>query len=426
MRKKKNRIVVGMFWGDEGKAKLVDFLTKYADVVVRYQGGANAGHSVEVDGRRFVLHQVPTGILHPDKICVLGAGMVIDLPKLVEELQSLEDSGIDWRNRVRISPRAHIVLPYHKVIESIMEEQEKIGTTKRGIGPAYRDRAGRIGLRAGDLLLGKNHIIKLLDRWLDIAGKLYEKTFDAEFQSPSDVASVLESSADFLDRAIIDSTKFLDDTARNSGGVLAEGAQGTMLSLNWGTYPFVTSSETTAGGAAEGIGIDLRLFDEIIGIAKAFCTRVGNGPFPTEGDENLQKLLRGTGEHSYDEFGSTTGRPRRCGWLDGVVLEYSTRINGIDAIALTKLDILSKIRPLKIATKYNNFSAIPSTAEEMSIAEPIYEEFSGWDDDISKIREYDKLPDGAKEYISAVEKISKKPVKYIGVGPSRDDLIVKE
>ncbi len=425
MSKKPNRLVVGMFWGDEGKAKLVDYLTEEADVIARYQGGANAGHSVEVAGKRFILHQVPTGILHPDKICILGAGMVIDLPQLVEELISLEKSNIDWRGRIRISPRAHIVLPYHKRIEEIMEAKIGIGTTKRGIGPAYRDKAARIGIRIGEILLGKEHIISKLQRWLDIAGELYIRAYDAEFQSPSDVAAILMSTVNILGDSIIDSGEFLDDTARNSGGVLAEGAQGTLLSLNWGTYPFVTSSETTAGGAAEGLGIDIRLFDEITGIAKAFCTRVGNGPFPTEGDDELQKILRGTGEQSFDEFGSTTGRPRRCGWLDAVVMKYAARLNGIDNIALTKLDVLTGISPLKIAHKYANFSAIPATSEEFEQIEPVYEEFLGWNEDISEIRSYEDLPENAKKYISAIEEFSGVPVKYIGIGPARKDIIIK-
>ncbi len=425
MVEKNNKLVVGLFWGDEGKAKIVDFLTPYAEVVVRYQGGANAGHSVEVAGQRFVLHQVPTGILHPDKKCVLGAGMVIDLPQLVEELSELESKGIEWRGRIMVSPRAHLVLPYHKLIEEIQEAKRSIGTTRRGIGPAYRDKAARIGIRVGEVKLGKAHLIKKLGIWLKEVGELYEKTAGVSFPSPESVANELVSSAELLADSITEASAYLYEVAKR-GGILAEGAQGTMLSLNWGTYPFVTSSETTAGGASEGLGIDLRMFDSIIGVAKAFCTRVGNGPFPTEADEETQKLLRGTGENLYDEFGSTTGRPRRCGWFDSVILRYSTRINGVQEIALTKLDVLSGIEPLKVAVNYRDYGdELPVTAEEMETVEPIYEELPGWSMDISAVREFEELPENAKNYIRFIEKIAGVPIRYIGVGPGRDDIIVR-
>ncbi|MCD6125166.1 adenylosuccinate synthase [bacterium] len=425
MVEKSNKLVVGLFWGDEGKAKIVDFLTPYAEVVVRYQGGANAGHSVEVAGQRFVLHQVPTGILHPDKKCVLGAGMVIDLPQLVEELSELESKGIEWRGRVMVSPRAHLVLPYHKLIEEIQEAKRSIGTTRRGIGPAYRDKAARIGIRVGEVKLGKAHLIKRLGIWLKEVGELYEKTAGVSFPSPESVANELVSSAELLADSITEASAYLYEVAKR-GGILAEGAQGTMLSLNWGTYPFVTSSETTAGGASEGLGIDIRMFDSIIGVAKAFCTRVGNGPFPTEADEETQKLLRGTGENLYDEFGSTTGRPRRCGWFDSVILRYSTRINGVQEIALTKLDVLSGIEPLKVAVNYRDYGdELPVTAEEMETVEPIYEELPGWSMDISAVRKFEELPENAKNYIRFLEKIAGVPIRYIGVGPGRDDIIVR-
>ncbi|RKZ33089.1 adenylosuccinate synthase [bacterium] len=425
MVEKNNKLVVGLFWGDEGKAKIVDFLTPYAEVVVRYQGGANAGHSVEVAGQRFVLHQVPTGILHPDKKCVLGAGMVIDLPQLVEELSELESRGIEWRGRIMVSPRAHLVLPYHKLIEEIQEAKRSIGTTRRGIGPAYRDKAARIGIRVGEVKLGKAHLIKKLGIWLKEVGELYEKTAGVSFPSPESVANELVSSAELLADSITEASAYLYEVAKR-GGILAEGAQGTMLSLNWGTYPFVTSSETTAGGASEGLGIDLRMFDSIIGVAKAFCTRVGNGPFPTEADEETQKLLRGTGENLYDEFGSTTGRPRRCGWFDSVILRYSTRINGVQEIALTKLDVLSGIEPLKVAVNYRDYGdELPVTAEEMETVEPIYEELPGWSMDISAVRKFEELPENAKNYIRFLEKIAGVPIRYIGVGPGRDDIIVR-
>ncbi len=421
MEKVPNRLVVGLFWGDEGKAKIVDLLTEKAYLVVRYQGGANAGHSVEIADKRFILHQIPTGILHPDVQCVLGAGMVIDLPQLVSEISTLEKNGIDWQERIRISPRAHLVLPYHKQIEQIQESSQGIGTTKRGIGPAYRDKAARIGIRIGELKLGKHNLIKKLDRWLEIVGKSY----DVEFQSPQEVADELLESFGYIGKSVGEVSSYIDGIARTKGGILAEGAQGTMLSLNWGTYPYVTSSETSAGGASEGLGIDMRLFDEIVGVAKSFCTRVGNGPFPTEGDENIQKILRGTGKNPFDEFGSTTRRPRRCGWFDGMVLRYSARINGIDSIALTKLDVLGDIDPLKIAVKYENYDYFPANVDDAERITPIYENLKGWNENISEIREYELLPENAKKYVGKIEEISGVPVKYIGVGPSRKQIILR-
>ncbi len=423
MSKKPNRIVVGLFWGDEGKAKIVDFLTKDAEVVIRYQGGANAGHSVEVDGKRFILHQVPTGILHPGKICVLGAGMAIDLPELVEELKNLEKCGIEWRGRLFVSPRAHLVLRFHKDIEKFQEKDVNIGTTLRGIGPAYADKARRIGIRICDVEQNPMAMHLIVGKWAEKCN-LYELI---KYEGGiSEMVDKLINAFCFLGDSISEKSAFIDEIARTSGGVLAEGAQGTMLSLNWGTYPFVTSSETTAGGAAEGIGIDLRLFDEVIGVAKAFCTRVGNGPFPTEADEQTQQILRGTGEHGYDEFGSTTGRPRRCGWFDGVILKYACRINGVDWIALTKLDVLSEIDPIKIATKYKDCEDVPASSSKLNNVIPEYEDFPGWNKQICGARSIEELPENAKRYISTIESISGRKVKYIGTGPGRDDIICLE
>jgi len=425
MERLKNRLVSGLFWGDEGKAKIVDYLTEGAYVVVRYQGGANAGHSVEAGGKRYVLHQVPTGILHPGKICILGAGMVIDIKSLVAELAALESLDIDWSGRLKISSRAHLVLPFHKIIEEIQEKKRGIGTTKRGIGPAYRDKAARIGIRMGDLKLGKAHLLNKIHNWLSDVGILYEKAYHVEFPEAAEVADNLAMHFDYFAESVTEVTAFVDEIARTKGGVLVEGAQGTMLSVNWGTYPFVTSSETTSGGASEGIGFNLRLIDEIVGLTKAFCTRVGNGPFPTEGDNDIQSKLRGTGEKSFDEFGSTTGRPRRCGWLDGMALRYASRINGVDSIALTKLDVLTGINPLKIATAYRECEDFPSTIPEVEQVVPIYEEFCGWSDDISTIHKFENLPMEAKVYVHKVEEIAGVPVRYIGVGPARNDIIIR-
>ncbi len=425
MTRKPNLLVCGLFWGDEGKAKVVDFLTENADIIVRYQGGANAGHSVETAGKRFVLHQIPTGILHENKTCVLGAGMVIDLEEFFAETQGLSHDGIQWQNRVFISPRAHLVLPHHKIVEQIEEQRKGIGTTLRGIGPAYRDKASRSGLRIGDLLLGKTHVISKLDHWIDDIGFAYTKTFGAQFPSNEDVCRKLLDTFSPFAHCVRESYAFLHDYAKTRGGILVEGAQGTMLSVNWGTYPYVTSSETIAGGAAEGLGFDLRLIDEIVGVAKAFCTRVGNGPFPTEADDATQMLLRGTGEKSFDEFGSTTGRPRRCGWLDGAILKYSCLINGVNTIALTKLDALSGIGNLSIATHYKNYDDMPATFEQLATVEPHYEKLHGWDEDISNCNSYESLPQNARDYISKIEDISGCPVKYIGIGPQRDKTLTR-
>lgn len=428
MRKKTNRLIVGLFWGDEGKAKIVDYLTDDATIVARYQGGANAGHTVFFNNQKFVFHQVPSGILHPKIRCVLGAGMVIDLPELRNELIELLQKDIDWRGRIFISPRAHLVLPYHKEIDRVQEIERKIGTTLRGIGPAYRDKADRVGIRIGEIILGKKHLEEKLEKWLEKIGNLYIP-LGARFDPPSKVSEDICSSFKTIEDSVVPIVSLLTDVAKNEGGLLAEGAQGTMLSLNWGTYPFVTSSETTAGGASEGLGIDLRLFDEIVGVVKAFSTRVGGGPFPSEGDEKLQEKLRGTGEHFWDEFGATTGRPRRCGWLDGVVLKYSAKLNGVDWLALTKLDILTGINPLKIVVSYKIDGKInyepPATAEEMGRAVPIFDELPGWNEPIENIKKFEDLPIQAQNYIRKIEEISGVPVKIISVGADREKTILR-
>ncbi len=424
MAKLDNIIVVGLFWGDEGKAKIIDYLSKSVEIIIRFQGGANAGHSVEIDGKRYVLHQVPTGILRPEKQCIMGAGTVINLQSLIEELHTLESQGIEWRSRLSIDPRAHIVLPYHKQIEKIYESHHKIGTTIRGIGPAYSDKALRIGIRIGELPLGIPQIEQKLDKWIKNVGVLYSQYYNFEFQSPRIVAKDLIESMQFLGNIVIDKTKYLDEIARTKGGILAEGAQGTMLSINWGTYPYVTSSETIAGGSAESLCMDLRLFNRIVGVSKAFCTRVGMGAFPTEGDENTQDKLRGSGEKDTDEFGATTGRPRRCGWLDGVILKNSSRINGIDELALTKLDALSGINPIKFAVEYKSLRfKIPSLHSELENAEPIYENFEGFNGNITEIRKWEDIPKNAKLYIKRIQELSGSPVKFIGIGPDREDII---
>lgn len=429
MRRKPNRLVVGLFWGDEGKAKIVDCLTDDATIVARYQGGANAGHTVFYENRKFVFHQVPSGILHPKIRCVLGAGMVIDLPELRKELTELMENGVDWRGRIFISPRAHLVLPYHKEIDRIQESERKIGTTLRGIGPAYRDKADRVGIRIGEIALGRGYLEERLGQWLEKVGNLYIP-LGAKFDPPCRVAEEICLSFRLIEDCVTPMVSFLTDVAKNEGGLLAEGAQGTMLSLNWGTYPFVTSSETTAGGASEGLGIDLRLFDEVVGVVKAFSTRVGSGPFPSEGDETLQKRFRGTGEHFWDEFGATTGRPRRCGWLDGVILKYSAMLNGVDWLALTKLDVLTGIDPLKVVVSYKIDGKIyyepPSTSEEMKAAEPVFDEVPGWDVPIENVRKYEDLPIQAQNYVRKIEGIAGVPVRIISVGADREKTIFRK
>ncbi|ADQ03638.1 adenylosuccinate synthetase [Caldicellulosiruptor owensensis OL] len=422
------RAIVGTQWGDEGKGKIVDFLAKEADVVVRAQGGNNAGHTVEAFGKVFKLHLIPSGILYKDKLNIIGNGVVIDPESLIQEIENLQKEGISTEN-LKISDRAHLVMPYHKILDEEQERQrgeDSLGTTKRGIGPAYTDKTERTNLRVCDMLDEEEFVQKLRN--------VYEKKnvilTNVYHKIPMKFGELLEQFmryGEILKPYITDTIKLLNDSIKAGKKVLLEGAQATMLDLDYGTYPYVTSSHPTVGGFCIGAGIAPKYIQEVVGVVKAYTTRVGKGPFPTELLDEMGDIIREKGR----EYGTTTGRPRRCGWLDLVVVRYAVLINGIDRIALTKLDTLSGIPKLKICTGYRYEGKVlelfPASLRVAMECEPVYEEFEGWsEEEIKAAKDYDSLPKNAKRYIEFIERETGAKVWLIGTGPSREDIIVKE
>ncbi len=420
------RIVLGTQWGDEGKGKVVDILCEESDIVVRYQGGANAGHTVVINKDRFILHLVPTGILHPDKICVIGNGVVLDLDQLFLELDELIKKGINTAGRLFVSDSAHLVMPYHKLIENLNEEKKgenKIGTTKKGIGPAYLDKIGRVGIRVADLL----------DR--DIFNKKLKLNFESkkifwENFSWEELKDLEKKSQDLLRfkekllPMVVDSSIYLNDGIKNGKNILFESAQGTLLDIDFGTYPYATSSHTSAGGACIGSGVGPTLIDEVIGVVKAYTTRVGNGPFPTELLEGVGEMLQKKG----DEFGATTGRPRRCGWLDLVLLKRSVRINGISKLVITKLDVLDELEtiPVCVGYKYKDktLNKFPNDLNTLDNCEPIYEKLPGWKKTTHGLTNYNDLPEKAKSYLDFIQKSLNVPIFMISTGSKREETIL--
>lgn len=418
-------VVIGAQWGDEGKGKVTDFLAEKADMVVRYMGGNNAGHTVVVDDREFKLHLIPSGILYPDKICVIGSGVVIDPAVLLEELESLGRRGIGVEN-LRISQRAHIIFPYHQKLDQVEEERKgssKIGTTCRGIGPAYTDKSARVGIRVIDLL-DREEFETLLQRNIEDKMDLLKEVYGCESLDYSSVLDSYRGYAESLKRYVCDTSVVVNNAIKQGKNVLFEGAQGTLLDLDHGTYPYVTSSHPTAGAACLGAGIGPTKIGRVIGVAKAYTTRVGEGPFPTELQDSAGAYIRKQGA----EVGTTTGRPRRCGWFDGVVARYSARINGLDYLAITKLDILSGLDKVKICTGYNYRGEImeefPASLKVLKECTPIYEEFGGWQEDISGARKLADLPSGARKLLDRISEVSGTPVALIGVGSRRSQTIL--
>jgi len=420
-----NRVVVGTQWGDEGKGKIVDLLTGEADIVARYSGGANAGHTVVIDDQKFVLHLVPTGILHKDKICVIGNGVVIDLEHLFFELKQLEKRKIKFEGRFLISPNAHLVMPYHLAIEKLEEEARgkgRIGSTGRGIGPAYRDKIARQGIRVIDLLdpqLFKQRVEWNLKNYDNLLRRLSRTEKNALKKKSMDVAKFRRK----VEPLLTDVGFYLDRSIRKGKKVLFEGAQGALLDIDFGTYPYCTSSNTTIGGVCTGLGISPFLIDEIIGVTKAYTTRVGNGPFPTEEKAGVCETLRERG----CEFGATTGRPRRCGWLDFVMLRYTFRINGISKIALTKLDVLDDFDKIRVGVGYKyKGKLITEFTPDLHTLEnciPIYEELSGWQKSTKGVTDFKHLPDKAKRYLDHIAKKLKTPISIVSTGNKRDQTI---
>ncbi|NMB55330.1 MAG: adenylosuccinate synthase [Leptolinea sp.] len=425
-------IAVGMQWGDEGKGRVVDLLSADAAIVCRYNGGDNAGHTVTVGKKTFKLHLIPSGIIHSHTIGILGGGMVINPLTLLDEMNALKLSGIELSpRRLYISPLAHLITPAHRLLDQAEDEARgkgAIGTTGRGIGPTYIDKAARRGLRAGEILEPESFRVKVKQHF-----KLVDRQLQSLFhKEPLDVESMTAewvAAASKLAPYIQDATTLLHDAVRSGDTVLAEGAQGTLLDLDYGTYPFVTSSNTTATGIFSGLALGIMPVDRIIGITKAFQTRVGAGPFPTELSGELAARLRGTGANPWDEYGTTTGRPRRVGWLDMVLLRYAVMINGVNELCITKLDILSGLPEIHICTSYKldgrECEILPMglLPEQMNAARPVYETLPGWKENITAVRAWKDLPKSAQDYIRQLEMLSGVHVSMISVGPERDQVI---
>jgi len=425
------QVVVGAQWGDEGKGKIVDVLAEDADVVARYQGGANAGHTVVIEGQEFVLHQVPSGILHPGKPCMLGNGVVLDVGEFFAEVDALESRGIDAGSRIRVSNRAHLVLPWHKALDAAKEGQRgtrAIGTTGRGIGPAYEDKVGRVGIRVADCA-DPGRLREIVE------GAAETKRVQLEqlgVDDPPDADSVLEELAPMRARLahMAGDVSHLITTHLSEGrAVLLEGAQGSQLDIDHGTYPFVTSSNTTAGGAAVGVGIGPRRLDEIIGVVKAYTTRVGNGPLPTEVGDPLQERLREAG----GEYGATTGRPRRCGWFDAVVVRYAARVNTLTDLAVTKLDVLDGFETIRLCVGYREagdggsirLDEFPADLALLERCEPVYEEHPGWDSPTRAARSWSDLPPEARSYLERIEELVGVPIGRVSVGQGREQILTR-
>lgn len=418
-------IIVGAQWGDEGKGKIVDMLSEKIDIVARYQGGANAGHTVVIGDTTYVLHLIPSGIFQKNVKCVIGNGVVIDPAALMDEIAMIRSFGIKIEGRLFISHNAHLIMPYHKLLDNIREQgAQKIGTTGRGIGPAYIDKYMRIGIRVVDLLDRKVLREKLtanIEEKNQILSKVYGKT-------EIDVDKIVEEYQKFdslIDPYVTDTAAYLNDALKKGKRILAEGAQGALLDVDHGTYPYVTSSNPTSGGACTGIGIPPTAVRSVIGIAKAYSTRVGNGPYPTELNDETGEKLRAIGH----EFGATTGRPRRCGWLDMVSLKYSLMVNGVSEIALTKLDVLDSFDEIKICTAYKKDGTVlkhfPTDVRTLETVEPVYKSYKGWNTGISGAKKWSQLPKRTRDYVETIEKLSGVRVSIVSVGARRDQTIVR-
>ena len=418
-------VLVGAQWGDEGKGKITDFLAEKADCVVRYQGGSNAGHTVEVKDEKFMLHLIPSGILYPATLCIVGNGVVVDLEKIIEELAGLQRRGIDTSN-LRISRKAPVVLPYHKKLDSLEDRDSHIGTTKRGIGPTYADKINRIGFRIADFLEDREILESRFKAQVEYKNRIIREIYQEEgFDWKQLLEETLEQVGQ-LKPYLADTSYLIYQHIQENKKVLFEGAQGTMLDIDHGTYPFVTSSHPIAGGACVGSGIGPTCINRVLGVAKAYTTRVGEGPFPTELHDADGEILRQRGM----EFGTTTGRARRCGWLDVVVLRYAVRVNGLTDLAITKLDVLDEFSTIKICIAYRYKGQLiyefPDTTSVLNQCAPVYMELPGWQQDISRVTSYKDLPANARNYLAKIEELTGVKQSLIAVGPGREQTIVND
>ncbi len=421
----KRVVLIGTQWGDEGKGKVVDLLTDRADAVVRFQGGHNAGHTLVIDGKKTVLHLIPSGILRDKVMCLIGNGVVLSPAALWNEIKAVEQSGVDVLGRLRVSEACPLILPYHIALDEAREKlrgKEAIGTTGRGIGPAYEDKAARRGLRFGDLIESRNFAVRLqeLVEYHNFALKSFYQTAAVSYR---EVLDDCMSMRDRLAPLLADVGGLLDQYIKNDASVMFEGAQGMMLDIDHGTYPFVTSSNTTAAAAACGSGIGPLVIDYVLGVTKAYTTRVGGGPFPTELDDDVGRRLGERGK----EFGATTGRPRRCGWFDAVALRRARQVNGLSALCLTKLDVLDGLDKVKICYAYERggrrLSLSPSGAAAIAECKPVYEEMPGWPGSTSGVRNLDDLPSAARKYIAKIEALTEVRVDLVSTGADRDDTV---
>ncbi|MDZ5710615.1 adenylosuccinate synthase [Jeotgalibacillus haloalkalitolerans] len=413
-------VVVGTQWGDEGKGKITDFLSEHAEVIARYQGGNNAGHTIKFDGETYKLHLIPSGIFYKDKISVIGNGMVVDPKALVKELKYLHDRGVSTEN-LRISNRAHVILPYHLKLDEVEEDRKganKIGTTKKGIGPAYMDKAARAGIRIADLL-DKESFKEKLEHNLAEKNRMLERFYEVEGFTMEDIFEEYYEYGQQIAKYVCDTSVVLNDALDEARRVLFEGAQGVMLDIDQGTYPFVTSSNPVAGGVTIGSGVGPTKIGHVVGVSKAYTTRVGDGPFPTELHDEIGSQIREVGR----EYGTTTGRARRVGWFDSVVVRHARRVSGLTDLSLNSIDVLTGIKTLKICTSYRLGDEIiteyPANLRTLAKCEPIYEELPGWDEDITGVRSLDELPENARHYLERVSQLTGIPLSIFSVGPDR-------
>jgi len=423
-------VVVGSQWGDEGKGKITDLLSEEADIIVRYQGGCNAGHTVVKGDEQYIFHLIPSGILHKGVKCLIGNGVVVDPESLLQEIENLKKKNIEIDDNLFIDFKAHVVLPYHKTLDEIKETKrgkDKIGTTKRGIGPTYADKIARTGIRMIDLI-DEKFLPKKLENNLNEKDTIFKKLYGLKIsnQEKKDILKKYKKYGQLLKKYVTDVSLYLNQAINEDKKILFEGAQGTLLDIDHGTFPYVTSSNPIAGGACIGTGVGPTKIDRVMGITKAYTTRVGRGPFPTEMQGELEEYTRQKG----GEFGATTGRPRRCGWFDTVLINYAVRINGMDSMVLTKIDVLSDFDKIKICTSYKCNEEIikefPVNLETLQNCIPVYEEMEGWKGDISQITKYGDLPHQLKDYINRIEELVRTKVVIVSVGPKRSQAIIRE